>query len=90
MLTTALLIGLSVVATLCLWNSYILSPIKEQVGKWVGQTNYPYLIYFYDCDQCKALWLCIVCALVVGNIILTIPAYGVAVIGLGITRREDD
>ena len=90
MLTTAILLGLTVVALLCLWNSYIISPIREAISRVVVRLGHPLLIYLSDCDYCKGFWMCVIGGIIVANWLVILPAYAIVVIGLSVGGAKDD
>jgi len=82
-------IGLTVIALLSLWDSYILLPTKKIVERWVLDSQCPSLIYFFNCDYCKGFWMCIIGALITPNILIAFPSYGIVVIWLTIMENNN-
>ena len=89
-MSTAILIGLTTVGLLAMWDSYLLTPTRKSVERWGLHTGVATLIYFLDCNACKAFWLCLVGAWIAGCLLLTIPAYGVAVVCLAVMGDGDE
>ena len=87
---TVCYIGLIVIALLNLWNSYILTALKEWIGGRITNLSCPSLSYFYECDYCKGFWMCVLGGIIAGNGLYILPAYGIVVIGLSIKGINND
>lgn len=89
-MSTAILIGFSVVGFLAIWDSYALtSPVKAVQG-WGARTGIAPLIYLIECHMCKGFWLCLAGAAIAGNVWLTVPAYGVVAVCLAVMGDGDE
>lgn len=86
MIETIFIIGLSVIAVLSIWNSYVLEAVHDAASRAVHRVKWPWLVYFFDCDECKSFWLCLIGSLIAGNIIAALPAYGVVLFWISINE----
>lgn len=83
------IIGLSTIALLSMWNSYILSYIVSYLQAAALRSGCAPLTYLLDCDYCKGFWLCVIGAAIAGEMWYMFPAYGLVVIGLGVQDAGD-
>lgn len=89
-MSTAILIGFSVVGILAIWDSYALSSPVKAVKRWGAAMGQPLLVYLIECHLCKGFWLCLAGALIAGNLLLIVPAYGVVAVCLAVMGDCDE
>lgn len=89
-MTTAILIGFSVVGILAIWDSQLLKGTQDSVRRWGVRTRVASLIYLIDCHMCKGWWLCLIGAFMARNGLLSIPAYGVVAVCLAVMGDGDE
>ena len=89
-MSTAILIGFSVVGILAIWDSYALRIPRKAVQRWGAAMGQPSLVYFIDCHLCKGFWLCLIGCAAAGNLLLIVPAYGVVAVCLAVMGDCDE